>query len=67
MEFVEAYKPHLCECLCDTLPMGGQTEKRIRKSVDRTLGFLNEVIKAKQTNEVTFISEVIIISITVVE
>ena len=43
---VGAYKPTIAECLCDTIPADGQRPKRIRKSVDRTLKFLDEYFEA---------------------
>ena len=45
---LEAFKPSIAECLCDTIPASQQTEKRIRKSVDRTLKFLDKCIEEKE-------------------
>lgn len=45
---LESFKPNMAECLCDTIPASGQTEKRIRKSVDRTLKFLDQCIKERE-------------------
>lgn len=44
---LESFKPDMAECLCDTIPASGQTEKRIHKSVDRTLKFLDQCIEEK--------------------
>ena len=44
---LEAFKPDIAECLCDTIPAAEQTDKRIRKSVDRTLKFLDKCIEEK--------------------
>ena len=52
MEVLQTFKPNLVECLCDTIPASGQTEKRIRKSVDRTLKFLDKVIEEKELSKV---------------
>lgn len=49
MTVLEAFKPDIAECLCDTLPASNQTEKRIRKSVDRTLKFLDKCIAEKDS------------------
>lgn len=49
MTVLEAFKPDIVECLCDTLPASNQTEKRIRKSVDRTLKFLDKCIAEKDS------------------
>ena len=52
MQVLQAFKPNLVECLCDTTPASGQTEKRIRKSVDRTLKFLDRCIEEKELSKV---------------
>lgn len=41
---LEVFQPDIAECLCDTVLASKQTEKRIRKSVDRTLIFLDQCI-----------------------
>lgn len=45
---LEVFKPDIAQCLCDTTPASGQTEKRIRKSVDRTLKFLDKCIEERE-------------------
>lgn len=52
MQVLQAFKPNLAECLCDTIPASGQTEKRIRKSVDRTLKFLDKCLEEKELSKV---------------
>ena len=49
---LEAFKPDIAQCLCDTTSASGQTEKRIRKSVDRTLKFLDKCIEEREHNKV---------------
>ena len=49
---LEVFKPDIAECLCDTIPASGQTEKRIRKSVDRTLKFLDKCTEERERNKV---------------
>lgn len=49
---LEVFKPDIVQCLCDTTPASGQTEKRIRKSVDRTLKFLDKFIEERGRNKV---------------
>lgn len=51
MTVLEAFQPDIAECLCDTLPASSQTEKRIRKSVDRTLKFLDKCIAEKDSRK----------------
>ena len=49
---LKVFKPDIVQCLCDTTPASGQTEKRIRKSVDRTLKFLDKYIEEREQNKV---------------
>ncbi|XP_078381556.1 queuine tRNA-ribosyltransferase accessory subunit 2-like isoform X2 [Oculina patagonica] len=51
IQVLQAFKPNLAECLCDTIPASGQTEKRIRKSVDRTFKFLDKCIEEKELSK----------------
>ncbi len=45
MAFVEALQPNIFEALCDSVTLAaGHKMKRIRKSVDRSLRFLDETI-----------------------
>lgn len=46
---LEAFKPNIAECLCDTIPASRQTDKRIRKCVDRTLKFLDKCIEERES------------------
>ena len=39
------------QCLCDTVP-GGQTCKRNRKSVDRTLKFLDDILEHRKNSDI---------------
>lgn len=49
---VLSFRPNVVECLCDTIPSKGQTPKRIKKSVDRTLKYLDEIIAFKEEDKV---------------
>ena len=44
----------MAECLCDTVPINsdGLTTKRIKKSVDRTLQFLDDTLSAAEKSKV---------------
>lgn len=53
MTVLQAFKPNIAECLCDTIPFSKQTEKRIRKSVDRTLKFLDKCIEEKESKSLS--------------
>jgi hypothetical protein len=55
MEFVKASRPDVFECLCDSVSSETNKLKRIRKSVDRTLHFLDETLSIKQDSRVIFI------------
>jgi hypothetical protein len=55
---IHSFRPNVVECLCDTIPSNGQTPKRIKKSVDRTLKYLDEIIKYKEENKVSEIGTV---------
>lgn len=52
LKFVEAMQPNAFECLCDSVPSSGNKLKRIRKSVDRTLRFLDDTLAARASSEV---------------
>lgn len=52
VEFVKAFQPNVFECLCDSVSSETSKLKRIRKSVDRTLRFLDEIITLKQDCQV---------------
>lgn len=52
LKFVEVLRPDVFECLCDSSPSIGNKPKRIGKSVDRTLRFLDETVEARATNKV---------------
>lgn len=49
LTFLQTFKPNIAECLCDTIPAFKQTDKRIRKSVDRTLKFLDKCIEEMES------------------
>ena len=52
IKVLEVFKPDIFQCLCDTIPASGQTDKRIRKSVDRTLKFLDKCIEERERSKV---------------
>ena len=52
VQFVKACRPNAFECLCDSASSEDSKLKRIVKSVDRTLRFLDEILTAKQDCEV---------------
>ena len=49
LTFLQTFKPNIAECLCDTIPASKQTDKRIHKSVDRTLKFLDKCIEEMES------------------
>ena len=51
MDFVSAAQPDVFEALCDTPPPGVSQPKRVGKSVDRTLTFLDEILAILQQSE----------------
>ena len=55
LKLVEAFRPNVFECLCDSVSSAGCKLKRIRKSVDRSLNFLDQTISDRENNEVTLI------------
>ena len=52
MQVIEALQPDWCQCLCDSDTSGASSRKRVRKSVDRSLDFLDRVIELKEKSEV---------------
>lgn len=52
LRLVETFRPNVFECLCDSASSAGSKLKRIRKSVDRSLKFLDETISERENNEV---------------
>lgn len=54
MEFVKVCRPDVFESLCDSVSSDTNKLKRIRKSVDRTLKFLDEILTLKQDCQVGF-------------
>lgn len=53
MAIQQAFKPDWYHCMADGEPLPpGSSRKRINKSVDRTLGFLDECLKVHQNSEV---------------
>ena len=51
LEILTAFRPDLAQCLCDTVTKG-QSAKRNKKSVDRTLKFLDEILEHQKNHEV---------------
>ena len=51
LELLTSFKPDIVQCLCDTVP-DGQTTKRNKKSVDRTLKFLDEILEYQKNCKV---------------
>ena len=50
MSLVSAFKPDVFEPLCDTASSHDNKGKRIKKSVDRTLRFLDKTLEVMQDN-----------------
>ena len=48
VDFVTACQPNVFECLCDSVSSETNKLKRIRKSVDRTLRFLDSTLLLKR-------------------
>lgn len=53
--FVESLRPNVYESLCDTASSTNNMQKRIRKSVDRTLSFLDEMLQLRNSSKVRLI------------
>ena len=47
IEILESFKPDIAQSLCDTVP-NSQTNKRNKKSVDRTLKFLDKLLESRK-------------------
>ena len=52
LKVVEALRPTAFECLCDAAPSNSNSTKRITKSVNRTLSFLDQTLEAMKENVV---------------
>ena len=52
MDFVRVSRPNVFESLCDSVSSHTNKLKRVRKSVDRTLRFLDEALALKQECQV---------------
>ena len=52
--FVESLCPNVYESLCDSASSINNMQKRVRKSVDRTLSFLDEMLKLRNSSKVHF-------------
>ncbi|CAI8039086.1 Queuine tRNA-ribosyltransferase accessory subunit 2 [Geodia barretti] len=52
MEFVRASRPNVFESLCDSVSSQTNKLKRVRKSVDRTLRFLDQTLAMRQNCQV---------------
>lgn len=57
LSLVESFRPNVFECLCDSASSMGSKLKRIRKSVDRSLKFLDDTISERETNPVIIVTE----------
>ena len=53
VQFVAAGQPNVFECLCDTVSSQEHELKRVKKSVDRTLKFLDQTLSALEGREVS--------------
>eukprot|EP00731_Ephydatia_muelleri_P037664 Em0531g8a len=49
--FVESLCPNVYESLCDSASSINNMQKRVRKSVDRTLSFLDEMLKLRNSSK----------------
>ncbi len=52
MELVSSFRPDIFEPLCDTASSVVNQTKRIKKSVDRTIAFLDETLEIKNNTKV---------------
>ena len=52
MEFVKVSRPDVFECLCDSVSSETNKLKRVQKSVNRTLRFLDDTLVLKQDCQV---------------
>lgn len=52
MSLVESFQPDIYESLCDTVSSCNYQSKRIKKSVDRTLQFLDESLEMREKSQV---------------
>lgn len=50
---MEAYKPVIYQALCDSDTDNNSSNKRIKKSVDRTLDFLDSCLQKKEESDVS--------------
>lgn len=53
LSLVASFKPDIFEALCDTASSAENQTKRIKKSVDRTLSFLDKTLEMKASNHVS--------------
>ena len=53
VSLVEAFKPDAFEALCDSASSLTNKPKRIGKSVDRTLNFLDQTLALRAENQVS--------------
>ena len=52
LKVVEAFRPNVFEALCDSVASDGNKMKRMKKSVDRTLRFLDETLALRSASKV---------------
>ena len=50
--FVESLRPNVYESLCDSASSASNMQKRIKKSVDRTVLFLDEMLELRNFSKV---------------
>ena len=58
IEILKSFKPDIVQCLCDTVS-SGQTSKRNRKSVDRTLKFLDNLLEHRNSSGILKCMEIL--------
>ena len=51
---MESLRPNVFESLCDSASSISNMQKRVRKSVDRTLLFLDEMLELRNSSKVHF-------------
>lgn len=54
MDVVDAFQPDWFQALADSDTDQDSTKKRIRRSVERTLEYLDQCIKRKEQSDVNF-------------
>ena len=62
LSVVSSFKPDIFEPLCDTAAASENKSKRIKKSVDRTLSFLDQTLEIKSDDD--NVSEYILVCVS---